>query len=454
MATVIEKIALRVSDVSAFSPLAMARATDAIVDTLGCLLAGTNEEATQRVRSAFINEISQGAACDVVGGGRASPSVAAMINGVSAHSLDFDDNFHPARAHASAVLVPALLSLATADAEISGRQLIQAYLAGLEAQAAVGFGVNPSHYNRGWHGTSTVGCIGTAAGVASLLGMDADGISRAMSLAASFAAGPKGQFGTLAKPLHAGMAARNAVEAALLARAGMSGRPDILECPMGFRDLVGGDQSRGWDEMQFDDSHIIETRGLVTKLHPCCASTHRAIDIVRDLRDLHGFTASDVVSVVTKVGRSAVDNLIYPDPQNAMEARFSMQYCVAAALVQPHLSLSDFTQATISRPEIRCHMPKIAMTPYSREEEMGAERLPHLASVTLTDGRILSSQRIHARGAAEDPLSQVAKRQKFSDCVHWTKARLADDLYDTFSSLETVHSFNSIWEMRRLSLID
>ncbi len=105
-------------------------------------------------------------------GGRASRSIAALINGTAAHCLDFDDNFHPARAHASAVLVPALLSVATSSDEFSGHMMVRAYLAGLEAQASIGFGVIPSHYNRGWHGTSTIGCVGAAAGVAVLLGLD------------------------------------------------------------------------------------------------------------------------------------------------------------------------------------------------------------------------------------------------------------------------------------------
>ncbi|MGO4119113.1 MmgE/PrpD family protein, partial [Rhizobium ruizarguesonis] len=103
-----------------------------------------------------------------------------------------------------------------------------------------------------------------------------------------FACGPKGQFGTSAKPLHAGIAARNAVDAARMALAGMSGRADILERPQGFLDLFGGDDAKGWDELAFDEEHIIESRGVVTKRHPCCASTHRAIDALLDLKQEHG----------------------------------------------------------------------------------------------------------------------------------------------------------------------
>lgn len=322
MATILELIAAQVLSRKTFSGIAVARARDAITDTVGCMIAGAADAAPQAVAGAFVGDIRTDGASLLVTGGRASPPLAALINATAAHCLDFDDNFHPARAHASAVLVPAMLAVATADASISGHQLVAAYLAGLEAQASVGFGVNPSHYNRGWHGTSTVGCIGAAAGVACLLGLGADRVAQAMSLAASMAAGPKGQFGTAAKPFHAGMAARNAVEAALLSRGGLTGQLDILERPQGFLDLLGGDQAAGWAGLSLDRAHVIETWGLVTKLHPCCASTHRAIDTALDLQNEHGFSLDEVISIETKVGRSALDNLAYPDPVDEMQARF------------------------------------------------------------------------------------------------------------------------------------
>lgn len=240
-----------------------------------------------------------------------------------------------------------------------------------------------------------------------------------MSIATSFAAGPKGQFGTSTKPLHAGMSARNAVEAALLAQAGMNGRLDILERPQGFLDLFGGEASAGWQALSASDDHVIETHGLVTKLHPCCASTHRAIDAARSLQTEYGFSLDDVLSIQTKVGRSAVDNLAYPDPMDEMQARFSMQYCLATALYQARLSLTDFTGTAILRPEIRRHMPKISMSAYSAAEEQGIERLPHQVIVNLSDGRTLKTERLHATGSVAMPLTAADRHSKFADCQRW-----------------------------------
>lgn len=441
MTTVLENIARQLVSRTSFSAVAIERAEDAIVDTIGCMIAGMNDAAPRSVAAAFRDEINRNGTSLVFTGGRASRSTAALINGTAAHCLDFDDNFHPARAHASAVLVPALLSIATSGDEFSGHMLVRAYLAGLEAQASVGFGVIPSHYNRGWHGTSTIGCIGTAAGVAVLLGLDEPQIANAMSLATSMASGPKGQFGTRAKPFHAGVAARNAVEAALLAQSGLGGRVDILEHPQGFLDLFGGDEAMGWADLSWDEKHIIETRGLVTKLHPCCASTHRAIDAALDLQKKHGFSIEDIERIDTKVGRSAVDNLAYPNPSDEMQARFSMQYCLAVALFSGGLSLHDFTQQAAKRPGLRALMTKITMTSYSAEAERGVERLPHQVHIALKDGRRLFTERLHANGSIAAPLDDEQKLTKFEDCLRWAGLSTA---HITHSELKTICSGKSV----------
>ncbi|EJB01471.1 uncharacterized protein involved in propionate catabolism [Rhizobium leguminosarum bv. trifolii WSM597] len=419
MATILRTIAEQVLSRTTFSSLAMERARDAAVDTIGCMIAGSSDESVAALTRAFDGEIAGGGQARLITGGSASPSLAALVNATAAHALDFDDNFHPARAHASAVLVPALLAVLTPGKVTSGRRFLEAYLTGLEAQAAVGFGVNPSHYNRGWHATSTVGSIGAAAGVARLLGGNEERLTAAMSLATSFASGPKGQFGTSAKPLHAGIAARNAVDAARMALAGLSGRPDILERPQGFLDLFGGDDARGWEGLTLTEKHIIESRGVVTKRHPCCASTHRAIDALLDLKQEHGLLAADIARIETKVGISAARNLAYPEPTDEMQARFSMPYCLATAFLKGALSLSDFTRQQIERLEIQQFMPCIEMRSYSAEEERGVERLPHVVTVTTRDGRILSKSRLHAKGSLEAPMSVHEREVKFMDCLRW-----------------------------------
>ncbi|MGK9236451.1 MmgE/PrpD family protein [Inquilinus limosus] len=421
MASVIEAITEWSRSGVAFSDLARLRARHAVADTIGCMLAGADDPSVRAVRAAFAGSVADGARCNLVGGGLGPEGLSALVNGTAAHALDYDDNFRPAASHASAVLVPALLGVALARGA-TGRELVDAYLVGLEAQAAVGRGVNPSHYAAGWHATSTVGCIGTAAGVAWLRGLDAAGIARAMSLAVSMAAGVKGQFGTPAKPLHAGLAARNAVEAAALAEGGMTGRLDILEAPQGFRELFGGPDATGWDEVSIGSPHVIESDGLMPKRHPCCGSTHNAVDIVLDLRAWHGFAAAEVLAVETLVGIANQRNLAYPSPEDEMQARFSMPYCVALALLKDRLELSDFTPAAVGAPPVRALLSRITMTARSREEERtaGPRPLPHRVTIRLADGRILSAERAEAKGSIADPFDDADRRAKFADCCRGT----------------------------------
>ncbi len=392
-------------------------ARDAIIDTLACMVAGREDASIKTVFEAFAQTGNAGEAL-LVNGKTSSPIVAALVNGTAAHALDYDDNFLPGMSHASAVIVPALL--AVADFKItSGTQLIDAYLAGLQAQALIGDGVGQAHYTAGWHGTSTIGSVGTAVAVTHMLGLDEEATARAITIAVSYASGTKGQFGTLIKPFHAGMAARNAVEAALLAKAGMQARPDILEGAQGFHSLFAGDQRRGWkaEAIIADAEHIIETAGVMPKKHPCCGSTHLIVDGLLDLMREHNFTAEDVESIEALVGIANYRNLTYPQPVDEMQARFSMQYCVARALRQGHLSLADFTPQAVQHYASDALLNRVTMLSYSADEErIAQDKLPHVVTMKLHDGRVLTASRNYAVGGLQEPFTDAERLEKFMDC--------------------------------------
>ncbi|MCJ8140887.1 MmgE/PrpD family protein [Falsirhodobacter halotolerans] len=433
--TVLDQIAARIAGGCPITPADRRAAVEAIIDTLACIVAGRDDDATRAVIAA---KPATGGPCDSVAGAT-DAATAALINGVAGHALDFDDNFGPGMSHASAVMVPALIAVGQ-QTGVTGRQLVDAYLAGLEAQALVGQGVRPQHYTAGWHGTSTIAPIGTAAGAAMLIG--ADGV-QAMSLAVSTACGPKGQFGTSAKPFHAGAAARNATEAALLARAGLRGRADILEGPQGFGELFGAGVPAIWDIVP-DAPHVIGVEGLSPKLHPCCGSTHNAIDMLHDLRRDPGFAADDVAHITIAVALANYRNLAYPDPQTEMEARFSMQYCLARALHQDVLSLADFTPAAIFAPHIRADMAKVEMTLLPENEQAAALKAAHRMTVRLKDGRVAEAARSHARGTIRDPLTPDQRRAKFADCTG------RPDLHDRLQDLDALPDLRLLGEVLRL----
>lgn len=401
------------------APLALARARQATIDVVACMLAGAREPAAERAL-AGVRRWGEG---DVTLVGRPESLAApwaALVNGAAAHALDFDDNYSPATTHATAVAMPALLALAE-ERDRSGADLLDAYIVALEIQARVGQGVNLIHYRKGWHATATTGCIGTAAGCARLLGLDATATRHAISLAVSMAAGVKAQFGTPAKPLHAGLAAKNAVLAATLAEAGMEAAPEPLDAEMGFRALYAGDEAPGFAtamEALGRGPLAIEEFGLAPKLYPCCGSVHRSLDGLLDLRARHGLAPDAVERVETTVPDVNFRNLMYTDPQDGLQGKFSMNYCLAVGLLQGAVRVADFTPEAVARPEVRAWLPRIRMERYpTQSNDPGVKRDPARVRVHLKDGRLLETAVDHARGTIHAPLSEDDYAAKFMDCA-------------------------------------
>jgi 2-methylcitrate dehydratase PrpD len=419
-------------------------------DIVACMIAGAKDEATLRVAHAAAG---WGAgACSIVGQGSSLPApAAALVNGTAAHALDYDDNFHPMAGHATAVLAPAILALAE-ERRASGQALLDAYIVGLEVQARVGEGVNLVHYERGWHSTSTIGVFGAAAACARLLGLDAKRVSAALSLAFSMAGGSKLQFGTMAKPMHAGLAAQHGVMAAALAASGVTGIAEPLEGPWGFRDLFAGTTSPGFQD-QTAGALAIERYGLKAKIHPCCASAHCALDALLSLRQEHGFSPAQVERIEVLVNRMSYDNLMYANPHTELEARFSMHWCMTLALLNGRLALADFTAAALRRTEVRAWLPRIAM----RHTEPGREhplkdngREPGLVAVLLKDGRRLERYAQHPKGSLQAPLEAGELDAKFDDCTHGRiAAASAAKLLSMLGALEHLADVRSLMRLLR-----
>lgn len=427
--TLIETLAHWCAAPQPFSERAKTLAREAITDTLACMVAGQNDFSTRAVSEAWHDSPR-------------SAAQAALVNATAAHAIDYDDNFTPGMSHASAVLLPALLPVALAQ-NSSGAELIAAYLVGLQAQAFMGEATGYGHYTAGWHGTSTIGCIGSAAGVAALMGQDAPGIARTLSIAVSMASGIKGQFGTPLKPFHAGMAARNAVEAATLARTGMHGRLDIFECPQGFAELYAGTLSQpGWLN---DRQHVIERVGVMPKKHPCCGSTHRILDAIADLQAQQLFHTDEVEQVHCQVGIANWRNLAYPQPADEMQARFSMPYCVAVMLEKGALSVSDFTPQAVAAQSDAQKLARITMSHWTAEQENENAALPHTLTVTLKDGRTLRHSRWQAKGVLAEPFSETERQAKFLDCcAHLPDAQA---LYQQLADLEQTRDIGFLRRM-------
>jgi 2-methylcitrate dehydratase PrpD len=337
-----------------------------------------------------------------------------------AHALDFDDVNWSMSGHPTVPLLPAVLALGQAI-HASGAEVLLAYTLGFEVEAKVGLGVNPRHYDLGWHATSTLGTLGAAAACAKLLGLDVTKTCMALGIAASTAAGLRQNFGTMTKPLHPGQAAMHGVTAAQLAQRGWTADADILGAPYGFCQLYAGAGQYDLDAIvkRLGNPFELLATGVVIKRYPCCAFTHRALDGILTLVQQHTLSADDVVAVECRVGRPTAEVLIHSRPQTGLEGKFSMQYCMAAALLDKRIGLLSFSDEKVRRPAAQQLFERVTMTvhPEAQHHDTRGEALPVTVLVTLKDGRRLSAQIQHPKGHPADPLSPAALEEKFEDCA-------------------------------------
>jgi len=390
-------------------------AIDAITDCVGCILAGFNTSLAKPLL-AVIGGPGERAGAALIGAKRtASLHDAALYHGTLGHSLDYDDGSHPAYAHPSTVLVPALLAAAN-EANPSGSEFVTAYVVGLEVLGRLGRTLNLQHYKNGWHATSTFGSIASAVAVARLLGLPAAQMRMAVGIAASASSGLRVNFGTMTKPLHAGYAARNGVLAALLAREGFTASADALSHKLGFARVFNA--TGGIDETQLGTwggtLEIVTEFGVALKLFPACAATHPAIEAALILRRQLVDPVREIARVRVGACELSQEPLIYRQPKSGLEGKFSMYYCVAAALIDGNVRLATFTDQAVSRHEVKDLISKTTMEVDERvrhDKEFAA-----IVAIDTVDGRQLE-QIVHlAPGKPARWFTPEQMIEKFRDC--------------------------------------
>jgi 2-methylcitrate dehydratase PrpD len=407
-------------------PLAASHAAHRqFVDIAGVALRGAIEEPSRLV-FATVSKWGTGP-CSVVGTGMSLAAPwAALVNGTAAHALDFDDNFDPGKAHATAVLAPAILALAEQEGA-SGADCIDAYIAGLQILGRVGQGVNPVHRTRGWHATGTVGAIGAAAAAARILRLPAEQAAHALSIATSMAGGFMSQFGTMTKPLHAGLAAQAGVMAAKLARNGVDAGADTLDGPTGMsRLMVGPDYDALRDQLGESDEPVLRfeteqvgepllifSHGLRVKRFPNCGSAHRSMDAMLELLARRPFGPAEVAQVTVSAPRFHLGNLMYDDPRSDLQARFSLEFALALLIDKGECRLSDFTEQTVMRDDIRALYPRIRKVP----RDGPASDIAHHVEVALIGGERLAASVTHAVGSRAAPFSWDQQWAKLDACL-------------------------------------
>ncbi len=420
----------------------------ALRDTVGVTLAGAAEDCARIVGDVAVESAGP---CVIAGTSRrVAPLDAALVNGTAAHALDFDNSTNTMFGHASATMMPALLAAAEAFGG-SGRDVLAAHVAGFETGARVGRAVNLHHYETGWHPTSTLGAIAVAAACARLLQLDVDATTTALALSTSLACGIKANFGTMTKPLHSGQCARAGLMAALLARKGYTANPEAFEHKQGFFNVFDGpgnfDARRALDG--WGDPYDIVEPGACYKQYPCCASTHAAIDAAIALRERHALSAGSIKRIETFTPARRLAHTDRPDPQTALDAKFSVQYCVARALASGSVVFEHFEGDAFRDPPVRALLGRVRAMPHAPGQFPTQNNAGAAVRVTLADGRAFATQVETPLGrTARMPIPDAGLRDKFVSCA---RRALRDDavaqlleLTDRFDALSSVVPYTAL----------
>jgi 2-methylcitrate dehydratase PrpD len=326
--------------------LARENAVRTVLDTCATAIAGAHQPATRVVWESLRDWAASGQSrlvCDR--GARVDPPTAALVNGVAAHCLDYDAISFAVSGFIGSSTVSSLTALVDeAPTDYLASDVLTAYCLGWEGAAAIGRGVNPAHYAKGWHPTATLSGIASALASARLLGLDTDATAMAIGVAVSEASGVKTMIGNMTNAFHVGKAARNGVVAARLAAGGFRSHPAALEARQGFLNLFNGAGNYDADVI----TGSLGTRwdlcdpGPVFKIYPCCGLIHTVIEIIGDLRRRHVFEAADITGVEVFV-HEYVPAVMHVDlPQDGYAAKFSIPYCVAGALRDGGVTLATF----------------------------------------------------------------------------------------------------------------
>ncbi|MBI3042697.1 MAG: MmgE/PrpD family protein [Betaproteobacteria bacterium] len=391
-------------------------AADAFLDTVGVALAGTREPASQ-LAVRWVQGIGGNGVASVWGTAvRAPAAEAAFANGVAAHALDFDDSLPSLRSHPSATMVPTALAVGEATGA-SGRDVAGAYVLGLEVAGKLGKALGNAHFQRGWHTTATIGIFACTAVAGRLLGLDTRGLQTAWGIAASQMSGLTRNFSTMTKPLHAGHAARCAVMSASLAHSGFTADTAIFD---GDRSVVATYGSENGTDLagaldQLGAPWEIVNPGIYVKRWACCYCNHRPLGGLFQLLSEHQIATEEVESVSIGFLPGSDTALLSSNPSTGLEGKFSIEYVVAAALLDRRITLETFTDDMVRRPRIRELIGKVRR--YRIEDDGVYSGLVGHTDVEIATRRGRFRLRVEKTpGSPAWPVSAEDRVAKFLDC--------------------------------------
>ncbi len=381
-----------------------------IIDALGASIAGTQSEAAQII-TRWTRAAGGTPSAGVIGGAfKTSPAAAARANGTIGHALDFDPPLP---------LLPVLLALGESE-RASGREVLAAYVTGIEVQSKLQNGVSPKHSAHGWHSNTVFGTFGATAAAAKLLRLDVWRTRMAFGIAASEAGGVRQNLGTMTKPLHAGMAAANGIIAATLARDGFNSAPDGLEGEFGVLRVFATPGE--YDEQKiagtFGNPWSLVAKEIRIKPYPCCRWAHRPLDALLGLTRSHNVRPDQMESIECEVGAHVSNVMTYPIANTALEAKFCLPYCLAIAVCDGRAGLGQFTDSRVRDEKVQTLAKRVSVIhPGGKSEWDAGSLLPCIVRLRLKNGTVLEASAGAARGDRDNPMTFDDIVEKYKDCT-------------------------------------
>lgn len=384
----------------------------AVLDWYAALIPGSVEVPVTLMESLLADDLDRGGA-RLAGGRPATVRTAALINGTAAHTVEVDDIFKDAIYHPGAPTIASALAVAQ-QSQADGAQFLRAVAVGYEISTRIGAALGRAHY-RYWHSTGTIGAFGAAAAAAALYRLPADKFAHALATAATFASGLQQAFrmDSMSKPLHAGRAAEGGVLSAQMAMAGVTGSLDILDGDAGMGKAMSDGPDWGGAVATLGE-HFNITR-MTFKNHACCGHTFAPIDGVLALKTRLGVSPDEIRRIVISTYGPALDVAGNPRPSTAAEARFSLPFVVATAVLHGKVRLAAFSKERLKDEQVRRLMKRIELNVDPQLDAAFPAQRSAKVRFELTDGRVEEFVQPHRRGDPELPLTDQELDEKFDE---------------------------------------
>ena len=405
-----------------------------ILDGLGLALAGSKAQTGSLCRR-YLERIG---VCDgqstIIGSARkTSPRFAAFVNGVSIHADDFDDTqlavakdrVYGLLVHPTVPVLPALLALAERGG-VSGKQLTLAYHLGVEVECKIAEAISPRHYQDGFHSTGTCGPFGSAAACAKLLQFEHSQILNTFGLVASQSGGLRENFGTMTKPYQAGHAAESGLVSAELVALGWTAAGQILEADRGFFHAFGGSYDPAAIMDRLGRPWTFVSPGISLKPYPSGSLTHPAMTELARMIEANNIQAAQVEKIDVGANHNMTTTLLHHEPKTGLEAKFSMEFCIAILLLEHEAGLKEFSDKVVQRADVQEMIRRVNFYVDPEAESAGYDKMTSLLKIHLRNGSFIAGRADFGKGSPANPMTFEETAAKFRECAgyaDWPKVK-------------------------------